>query len=63
MFSPQTLLDLYMELKHQNCINLRIAENWLRHYQVLPERTHPEVSMSGSGGYILTGCKVFNEIL
>ena len=26
--------------------------------QVLPERTHPEINMSGGGGYILSGFKV-----
>lgn len=47
-----------MDLKVQNCINIRLIENWLRNYQVLPDRTHPEVSMSGGGGYLLTGWKV-----
>ena len=29
-------------------------------WQVLPERTHPEVMMSGGGGYILSGIYVDN---
>ncbi len=28
--------------------------------QVLPERTHPEVMMSGGGGYLLSGLVVDN---
>ncbi|GAU99225.1 hypothetical protein RvY_10257 [Ramazzottius varieornatus] len=36
------------------CLN----ETWLRLYQVLPSRTHPENNMSGSGGYLLSGTTV-----
>merc|ERR1711973_1058483 len=39
-------------------INVNLSENWLRNYQVLPDRTHPHVNMSGGGGYILTGILV-----
>ncbi|XP_046403559.1 uncharacterized protein LOC124169111 [Ischnura elegans] len=35
--------------------NLRVVENWLRSYQVLPNRTHPEVNMTPGGGFVLTG--------
>ena len=54
----QPLLDLYQELKACGCTNLQLSETWLREYQVLPERTHPEVNMSGGGGYLLRGTKV-----
>ena len=33
---------------------------WLRNYQILPERSHPEVLMSCGGGYILSGIYVDN---
>ncbi|KAF9015694.1 Gcd10p family-domain-containing protein [Cyathus striatus] len=36
-----------------------VTESWLRRYQVLPGRTHPLMSMSGSGGYILHATKVY----
>lgn len=39
-------------------INSKITESWLRNYQVLPSRTRPDINMSGSGGYLLTGTKV-----
>ncbi|KAL7645275.1 UNVERIFIED_CONTAM: hypothetical protein RMT77_003661 [Armadillidium vulgare] len=60
IFSPykETLMDIFMDLKNENCVNIRLVENWLRNYQVLPQRTHPEVNMSGGGGYLLTGWKV-----
>jgi hypothetical protein len=30
----------------------------MREYQILPNRTHPAMSMSQSGGFILTGIKL-----
>ncbi len=47
--------------KSGDAVNIRVTETWLREYQVLPERTHPHVNMSGTGGYILTGIKVWND--
>ncbi|CAG8470760.1 5290_t:CDS:10 [Acaulospora colombiana] len=34
-------------------LNPTITEGWLRQYQVLPGRTHPSMSASGGGGYLL----------
>ncbi|XP_039125767.1 tRNA (adenine(58)-N(1))-methyltransferase non-catalytic subunit trm6 isoform X1 [Dioscorea cayenensis subsp. rotundata] len=42
-------------------IGLQISEPWLREYQVLPSRTHPQMQMSGFGGYILSGTKISNN--
>ncbi|XP_044474500.1 tRNA (adenine(58)-N(1))-methyltransferase non-catalytic subunit trm6-like [Mangifera indica] len=42
-------------------IGLQISEPWLREYQVLPSRTHPCMQMSGFGGYILSGTRVFSS--
>ena len=58
VYSPykEPLLDTYMTVKESGqAINVNLSETWLRHYQVLPERTHPFVNMSGGGGYLLTG--------
>lgn len=30
-----------------------LTESWMRKYQVLPGRTHPTMTTSGSGGYLL----------
>ena len=38
--------------------DVAVSEPWWRTQQVLPRRTHPEMSMSGAGGYILIGAKV-----
>merc|ERR1719188_1776656 len=58
VYSPykEPLLDAYMTIKESgSAINVNLSETWLRNYQVLPERTHPHVLMSGGGGYLLTG--------
>lgn len=38
-----------------------ITEAWLRQYQVLPGRTHPMMSMTGGGGYILHAIHVYDD--
>lgn len=56
------LVQLYQDLKQRkDVINIRIVENWLRSYQVLTDRTHPEINMLGTGGYLLTGIVVTNN--
>ncbi|KAF5290041.1 hypothetical protein FQA39_LY14822, partial [Lamprigera yunnana] len=48
------LEELYFYLKARpEFININISNNFMRNYQVLPERTHPEVTMN-FGGYILS---------
>ncbi|KAH8404381.1 hypothetical protein KR222_007382 [Zaprionus bogoriensis] len=52
----ELLQELYMELKTSGKVtNLHLTSNWMRMYQILPNRTHPEVNMSGNSGYLLTG--------
>jgi tRNA (adenine-N(1)-)-methyltransferase non-catalytic subunit len=48
-------------LHHQLAINVQVAESWYRHQQILPNRTHPHMSMNASGGYMLTGFVVKNK--
>jgi len=64
VFSPykEPLLDAYLKVKEGGkAVAVGVSEAWLRWHQVLPGRTHPEVNMSGGGGYILTGIKVDNS--
>ncbi len=57
--SIKPLSDTYIQFRECNlAVNLKLTEAWFRSYQVLPARTHPEVMMSGSGGYTLSGIKV-----
>ncbi|RVE47404.1 hypothetical protein evm_007914 [Chilo suppressalis] len=52
----EPLQQLYMLLKSQsNVAALKLTCNWMRNYQVLPDRTHPEVMMNGASGFLLTG--------
>jgi tRNA (adenine-N(1)-)-methyltransferase non-catalytic subunit len=39
-------------------VNVVLSEQFFRNQQVLPNRTHPFVNMSASGGYILSGSKM-----
>ncbi|XP_059897471.1 tRNA (adenine(58)-N(1))-methyltransferase non-catalytic subunit TRM6 [Gadus macrocephalus] len=60
----EPLIECYTKLKensnkeHCAVINLQLTDSWLRHYQVLPNRTHPVLQMSGGGGYLLSGTTV-----
>ena len=55
-------MDAYFAVKETGkTVFVTLTETWLRNYQVLPERTHPEVLMSGGGGYILFGTVVDNK--
>ncbi|KAL6433009.1 hypothetical protein ACFW04_006360 [Cataglyphis niger] len=52
----EPLQETYMELKQKrNVINVKLFTNFIRSYQVLPDRTHPDILTSDTGGYILTG--------
>ncbi|KAM6144366.1 tRNA (adenine(58)-N(1))-methyltransferase non-catalytic subunit TRM6 [Erethizon dorsatum] len=55
----EPLLECYTKLRERGgVINLRLSETWLRDYQVLPDRSHPKLLMSGGGGYLLSGFTV-----
>ncbi|NXP41132.1 TRM6 methyltransferase, partial [Leiothrix lutea] len=58
----EPLLDCYTRLRERGgVINLKLSESWLRNYQVLPDRSHPKLTMSGGGGYLLSGITVLLE--
>ncbi|XP_042657810.1 tRNA (adenine(58)-N(1))-methyltransferase non-catalytic subunit TRM6 isoform X3 [Tyto alba] len=55
----EPLLECYTKLRERGgVINLKLSETWLRNYQVLPDRSHPKLTMSGGGGYLLSGTTV-----
>lgn len=55
----EPLLDCYQYLKKNSlAIGLSISDSWFRSYQVLPDRTRPEMNTTGYGGYLLNGTKV-----
>ena len=60
VYSPyiDVLKECFAETKVKSSIaNERISETWFRDYQVLSGRTHPEMNMSGGGGYLFSGIK------
>ncbi|KAM9703947.1 tRNA (adenine(58)-N(1))-methyltransferase non-catalytic subunit TRM6 [Menidia menidia] len=55
----EPLIECYTKLREQGgTVNLRLTDTWLRHYQVMPDRTRPQLQMSGGGGYLLSGTTV-----
>ncbi|CAK6962661.1 tRNA (adenine(58)-N(1))-methyltransferase non-catalytic subunit TRM6 [Scomber scombrus] len=58
----EPLIECYTKLREQGgTVNLRLTDTWLRHYQVLPNRTHPVLLMSGGGGYLLSGTTIATD--
>ncbi|XP_041951614.1 tRNA (adenine(58)-N(1))-methyltransferase non-catalytic subunit TRM6 [Alosa sapidissima] len=58
----EPLIECYTKLREQGgAISMRLTDSWLRQYQVLPNRTHPVLLMSGGGGYLLTGTTVATD--
>lgn len=57
--SRDILMETYIELKSSGKMTgLKLTSNWLRMYQVLPNRTHPDVNMNGNSGFLLHGYTV-----
>lgn len=55
----EPLVECFREIQKQSlAINLRLTDTWMREYQILPNRTHPNMNMSQNGGFILTGVKL-----
>ncbi|XP_050425112.1 tRNA (adenine(58)-N(1))-methyltransferase non-catalytic subunit TRM6 [Adelges cooleyi] len=52
----EILVTLYAEFKmRKDIVFLRLTDNFLRCYQVLPNRTHPDVTMDDGGGCLFSG--------
>jgi tRNA (adenine-N(1)-)-methyltransferase non-catalytic subunit len=55
----EPLVECFRELQKLGlAINLRLTDTWMREYQILPNRSHPNMNMSQNGGFILTGVKL-----
>ncbi|TKY89902.1 hypothetical protein EX895_001199 [Sporisorium graminicola] len=58
----QPLAEAHSKLRgDEEFINISVTEPWLRKYQVLPGRTHPEMTTSSTAGFILHALRVFGE--
>lgn len=52
----EVLMECFQSIKPlDKTLDLRLSSNWMRSYQVLPMRTHPEVQNIGSSGFLLHG--------
>jgi tRNA (adenine-N(1)-)-methyltransferase non-catalytic subunit len=60
----EALAECYDWLKEERSgIKIQLSDTWRREYQMLAGRTHPQMSMSAHGGYILTGVKVETGVI
>lgn len=54
--SRELLMETYMDLKSSGKVTgLHLSSNWMRMYQILPNRTHPDVNMGANSGFLLNG--------
>ncbi|KAL0487199.1 tRNA (adenine(58)-N(1))-methyltransferase non-catalytic subunit trm6 [Acrasis kona] len=55
----EPLQALYSKLRaDRSTMMMQLTETWMREFQVLPHRTHPQMRTSSASGYILSGIKV-----
>jgi len=55
----EPLMECFVTLKEMGEVAaMELTETWCRGVQVLPNRTHPDIVMSATGGYLLRGLKV-----
>lgn len=60
-FSKELLLQAaYWMRRCPEFINADITESFLRQYQVLPGRMHPNMNTSAGGGYLLSAIRVID---
>lgn len=60
-FSKELLLQAaYWMRRSHEFINADITESFLRQYQVLPGRMHPNMNTSAGGGYLLSAIRVID---
>ena len=62
VYSPfiQPLVEVLSYMKQdQNYLSPNLSESWMRTYQVLPGRTHPMMTTSATGGYLLHSTRVY----
>ena len=58
----EPLMECYKYLRDESlAINVHLSETWFRDMQVLPNRTHPVITMSARSGYLLRALKIKKE--
>ena len=51
------------EYTYRIAIDVKLTDSFTREIQVLNMRTHPQMMMDASSGFLLTGIRVYNEAL
>lgn len=55
----EMLVAMYAEFKMRRDLSfLRLTDSFMRYHQVLPNRTHPDVTMDDGGGFLFSGLLV-----
>eukprot|EP00455_Lapot_gusevi_P012902 TRINITY_DN16214_c0_g1_i16.p1 TRINITY_DN16214_c0_g1~~TRINITY_DN16214_c0_g1_i16.p1 ORF type:complete len:212 (-),score=67.08 TRINITY_DN16214_c0_g1_i16:106-714(-) len=65
VYSPsiEPLAECLRIMRGQQLVcNTMLSETWFREYQILPNRTHPDMNMSGASGFLLTGTTVAQPV-
>eukprot|EP00698_Gefionella_okellyi_P008381 TRINITY_DN2078_c0_g1_i1.p2 TRINITY_DN2078_c0_g1~~TRINITY_DN2078_c0_g1_i1.p2 ORF type:complete len:240 (-),score=63.30 TRINITY_DN2078_c0_g1_i1:25-744(-) len=61
VYSPtiEPLAEIQMQLQRsRSAVHLGVCESFMREWQVLPQRTHPDMSLTDMSGYVLRGYKI-----
>jgi tRNA (adenine58-N1)-methyltransferase non-catalytic subunit len=58
----QPLMETFARMRVMpDFVRTMVTEPWMRKYQVLPGRMHPEMSTSATGGYLLQSLRVLAD--
>jgi hypothetical protein len=59
----EPLVECFVYLQHRSlAVKLQLVDPWMREFQVLAERCHPQMSVNMTAGCILTGVVVSNKL-
>ncbi|KAI0239720.1 tRNA (adenine(58)-N(1))-methyltransferase non-catalytic subunit trm6 [Massospora cicadina] len=62
MYKEQPLVETLLKMRETSLfLNPLITDCWLRHHQVLPGRTHPDMSSPGASGFLLTATTILDR--
>ena len=55
-------MECFVHLQHRSlAVKLQLIDPWMREFQVLAERCHPQMTVNMTAGCILTGVMVSNK--
>ena len=58
----EPLVECFIHLQHRAlAVKLQLIDSWMREFQVLSERCHPQMTVNMTSGCILTGVVISNK--